>query len=946
MPKSIGVVFPWLDWDHFPSQVDAHVAQRVLSAWTAAWHPELLCQADALPTYLSPYQARESLDHRLLFIPDLPELADWLKPEPIEENFPSGGYHRVVVGDNRQDAAQQALRQLGQAATSDDCQARLSDMFMSLGYCYFQLQLLTRRMHGAMTLGESSLVPDALRAARGWQANDPTEMRAGLSGAFGVLANERCHFYPVDAYFLDVRFWHDLDVRDALVELQRNSVATNWSLPPSLLETWEKASDRETMENVRELVQQRLSAKTLGLLGAEDGIVEWTLMSTRSIVDSIQRARDTSRRVLGKRPSVFARAKFGATPRTPDVLKHFRYEGVVMSPLGLGRWPRSPQSRTQWVSVSQQSLDAVGTIPLDPGNPATMFHLAHTIAESMEKDYVATVLFASEDSTQTNQGKRLEWFGDLQAGMEFGGVLGKFSTVLDYLQKSSPMGQRCDLSFDAYVSPYLRADVRLALPTPVSKWRCHWEEHANSVARSTLDGILQSLDSGSAAIVPMAHGCSGAEALARTIPKKRDASHLAGGKTSPSIGTTGWMAINPFSANLRSVVGLPALSDAVMLPDAKLPAHIRAIRCVNSLEAVVDVPSFGFAWIPAAGHAPQKVGNRLPSMLNGLELRNEFLRARIDEQSGGLAALHDFQHRSNRASQRLVWVDDNLLADNGGISTLPAAAPAIRMIAEKITVVRDDDVAAAVVARGTLIGPDGGELAAFWQEFTLSRGSREMWIRIRLEPRRAIRGDPWRNYLGSRLAWRGESDRIQRWVQDTLVDSTAPRFESPLYSQMKMGDSVTTYFSLGLPFHARPEPFRLDTLLVVAGETAREFEVGLGVDSRAPWQAAMTKLSPPAIVASEEPVNQQGWFLQVDRRNVNASILEQSLNSPRFAGMRLQLMELEGVGCQVGLRAWRPIIRACKVDADGGEIASCEVLDGVAKVFMRPHEWTELELRW
>ena len=58
----------------------------------------------------------------------------------------------------------------------------------------------------------------------------------------------------------------------------------------------------------------------------------------------------------------------------------------------------------------------------------------------------------------------------------------------------------------------------------------------------------------------------------------------------------------------------------------------------------------------------------------------------------------------------------------------------------------------------------------------------------------------------------------------------------------------TTLLCGGLPYHRRLGDRKLDTLLVVRGETARSFRLGVGIDVPHPVAAAIEFLSPPFIV--------------------------------------------------------------------------------------------------
>src|SRR6185369_11444716 len=82
--------------------------------------------------------------------------------------------------------------------------ADLAADFLALGYCYLQIELLTRQMRYASNLDETYFKGTAVTAAVAAVEGNIELAREKLSACFNVLAEERDHYYPVDAFVLDL----------------------------------------------------------------------------------------------------------------------------------------------------------------------------------------------------------------------------------------------------------------------------------------------------------------------------------------------------------------------------------------------------------------------------------------------------------------------------------------------------------------------------------------------------------------------------------------------------------------------------------------------------------------------------------------------------------------------------------------------------------------------
>jgi alpha-mannosidase len=137
----------------------------------------------------------------------------------------------------------------------------------------------------------------------------------------------------------------------------------------------------------------------------------------------------------------------------------------------------------------------------------------------------------------------------------------------------------------------------------------------------------------------------------------------------------------------------------------------------------------------------------------------------------------------------------------------------------------------------------------------------------------------------------------------------------------------------------------LDSLLVVHGETARSFRMGLGVGLVHPVPAAL-EMCGPRIEWSEKaaaPMAPHGWLFHLDARNVMATYWSPLLLSGRVGGYRVRLMETEGRGTRVGIRSFQSIHAARKVDWASSQPAELETDGDKVTLDLRPYEWVQVE---
>ena len=126
------------------------------------------------------------------------------------------------------------------------------------------------------------------------------------------------------------------------------------------------------------------------------------------------------------------------------------------------------------------------------------------------------------------------------------------------------------------------------------------------------------------------------------------------------------------------------------------------------------------------------------------------------------------------------------------------------------------------------------------------------------------------------------------------------QLESPHFIDIRTAKTRTTLLVGGLPYHCRVGPRKLDSLLIVPGESCRRFRLGIGIDLPSPLAAAVEFMVPPTMLACSAPRSgNSGWLFHLDVRSVVATHWE-----PTAGGFRLRLLETDGRHVQLNLRAW------------------------------------------
>jgi hypothetical protein len=155
-------------------------------------------------------------------------------------------------------------------------------------------------------------------------------------------------------------------------------------------------------------------------------------------------------------------------------------------------------------------------------------------------------------------------------------------------------------------------------------------------------------------------------------------------------------------------------------------------------------------------------------------------------------------------------------------------------------------------------------------------------------------------------------------VNGTAYVTTHNRPESPDYLELRLGKQSTTIFPAGLPFHQRHGGRMADVILVPEGETARAFDLAIGLDREYPTQTALGLVTPvPLVPAAKGPphVGAAGWLFHLDMPNIALLGMRPAADGADAIVARLQ--EIGARGAHAEFRCARDPRRALVLNAAG-----------------------------
>jgi alpha-mannosidase len=812
-------------------------------------------------------------------------------------------------------------------------------------------------------LDESSLQTRTVDAAQAMLRGDLDTARQQLQSALDLLHEAREYFYPVEAHLLDLTIVPPTMIGAELrTELARRA-------PTNLLlsaETIQEIARREP-ETLAAIVQG-LDAKSVSLIGGEIHELPLPLLPPEAIARAIVRGRAAFAQCLGRELTLYGRRRFGLTPILPEILQRLRFAGGLHFTLDDGQFPTGNQSRIRWEAFDGSVLEALARVPIDASLPQTFLRLPEKLGEVLDLDHAGTLVFAHWPGCAS------PWYEAVERIAAYTPVFGTFATLADYFSATDLSGQVTRYEPDAYKSPYLRQAVSAGQVDPISRYvryysrwsvaeawqaifaldallsgrvaeaspaesiRSELEDSLEGPSDATLDARLRAgLDAAIAGLARLISGSRPAEPTGQLLINALDFSRRM---WTEEVGSR-----QPAAGSEESAVAADEHSperggeSKIQNPKSKIP-------CVGA-----EVPGMGFAWVaqgqtaPAAPSTASRGGwwgkrkradeppmaEQLAADAQGI-LRNDFFEVHISPTLGSVESVFVYGSRGNRMSQQVAF-------------RLPQAEAAYSiMAADEMRITAAGPMVGEIVCRGRLLDRQARRLAGFVQTTRVRRGSRILELEIELDPEQLPQGDPWQSYYAARFAWSDESAELYRSVNTIGRRTDAKYLEAPHFLDLRAAGARTVILPGGLPFHRRASLRMLDTLLVVPGESARKFRLGVGFDIAHPLAAALSFMAPQTVASGvAAPASPSGWLFHLDSRNVSATHWEPIVAAGQVEGFRVRLLETEGRGASVGLRSFRSLGAARRLDDPPVELP---VEGDRVKVEIRPYQWVEVECRW
>lgn len=933
-------------------------ADEILTAWCAGFHPSVLAEIKEKPKWEPAETPPANIDFRTLVL--LPNKSQPFLPDGWLEECSEKGAVVINCEGGMGRTVPAILEVLPPERKPETLAEEIVLDFFSVALCHFQVEMITRRMHYMSGLDDTRFQAEVVSAAEYALKGEIPTAREYLRSAFNMLRDARDYYHPTETRLLDITVVE----AGTLGERLRTSVAM--PVATHLLISGETVTGAaENAPALLEAIQGAISRdeRPLSILGGEYTQRAIPLLPPEAILAEFRRGLAAYKTHLGKRPTVFARRRFGLSPFLPQLLDKLGFRGAVHATLDDGRFPTGSQSKVEWQGFDGTSVHAVARIPLDAGDPATFLSLSESFGDVLDSSYSATVVFAhwpgSEDA----------WYGILRRANQYTSSLGEFRSIEKYFEDVAYSGHTCKHPADAYVSPYLRQAVAAKLKDPISRWARYYRLRTlldAVLAYDAMDGLIRSSAEG-----PDRAGLAArVEAVAEgNAPPVGEAELLdilaeAAGRTADALGgppgadtgsrDDGVLVVSPWSFNGTAQVDVSSLSKR---PDAE-----DAVRVVDQAEgrrsAVVDVPGMGFVWIGPGGS--EQPGKKRPSLFSWKKpqpkpriveenvLQNEYFQITIDPATGAIRSLGDFHTRGNRLAQQTALrlpASDPLCVDGD-----PESRYTI-MAADSLRITRNGPVTGEIVAKGRLVNRHAKRLAGFTQTVRVHRGCRVFEIELELDPDYAPIADPWESYYAFRFAWGDATMDVFRCVNGATVSTDATRIESPYFLDFRAEKTSTTLLAGGLPYHRKVGLRKVDSILAAAGETAKRFRMGVGIDIEDPLPATLEFLAPEARFSrpNPPPPASSGWLFHLDARNVVATAWEPlpSVEEPsRIDGVRVRLLETEGRECHLTLRAFRNVTSAAKTDYLDNRTETLSIRGDRVTVGMKKYEWAQVELRF
>lgn len=932
----------------------------LLNGYIALWHPAAAQGASAPPRIASPYDHEQPTAGHIYAVPESPPLIlpddwdqrvldagaiafrctpdrDWTinnlldalrraeeaqkpstpdageSPSPTErdassdrsgeeETAPEGNDSEDVRAAEGDSGEARALAPASLAGIESLPRDRIAPFF-GIGFGHLMVETLFEAMEHENLLASAELWQDVQQAIAALPDPDPGAFRRFLQSAADRLVAAREVLYPATIHILDLVVLAEDRLGEALPAVLEKGQPVAVLAAAALLEKL-----REAYPDQFTLLRERVQAEQAEVCGGPYLEREDAVLPVESQLWNLLHGQARYKELLGVEVQIFARKRFAAHPQLPMFLHHCGLHRAVLLAFDNSVLPTYRTPVTTWPSPDGKQVDAFTRTPHPADNPQTWFHLAHHLRQTIMQDHAATLALVHQ------RGPACPWYHDWLELQRFGPVLGQWTTLTRYFNEVMSGEYASASSADEFHSDYLEERTTAHVPNPVS-----W--FARQVrGRRRLDGVWT--------LLALHRGLTGAAEASQAAAREQLEQGLAdiemrierGEEPGPELAEAekqaaealatrlqaraptdrpGFLLLNPCGFARRVALELDGFEG---VPPVEGP--LKAVQLDGTAaKLVVEVPAFGFAWIPRGGPPASAPPTSRMKLADSHGVRNEFFEADVDPVTGGLRAIRDHRTRINRMGQQLVF------------------RPGSVMRLKEARVTSTGPALGEIVTEGALLDEQEQVIATYRQRFRAWAGRPLLELRVELYPNNPPSGYPWHNYYAARFAWRDERAVLLRGVNGTSAITSHTRPESPDFLELRLGRQATTLFPGGLPFHQREGGRMLEVILVPEGEGAHVFDLALGLDREHPMQTALGLVSPVTVVpTSKGPphVGTAGWLFHLDAPNLAVTSLRPAPDGADAVVARL--LECSGHSGPAEFRFVRDPKRAVIQDVRGTEL--------------------------
>lgn len=883
---------------------------ELVAGYVALWHPMLLHEAEELPRLWDVNDLPPGSDYVLAIPRSVFESLSTLLRNDLAERRPL-----LIIEPQQTSNADLAeiLRPLALAAGDPE---RLLD-FHALGFAVLGLRVLYQRMGQTDPVDAATFTETVRQAAAAYAAGDSEGVYQALQAAFDLLYNARQVVYPATINWVDLCLYPPGATLD---ELERR---TNWLAPWNLILTGREVAEMaERTPAMLERLREEFSNNRMEILGGMEQPGALTLLPHESRLWHLARAAATYKNHFWRDVDSFGARTFSLAGDLPRLLMKFSYRYALHAAFDASRIPHFREPKIQWTGADGSVIEALARTALDATSDRAGLAVFTALAQTVMQDRSAVVVLAHWLSAGA------AWYQWLLRLNQFAAVFGKFESLSEYFLNSSITEGPTQTRIDEYRSNAVAAVVARGEANPISRFQDHYRRRGQFDAVRSLAALEQLLrPEPVASLTELEDAVEAGSASAEAEIDRRRAQaleHLVGTTLQGAPAAPGYLLFNPSSFARRACVALNGLQDSIPI-DA--PIRAQQLTPAGSL-VVVDVPAWGYAWVPGQTSASRAAPAKTAPLASGRQLRNDYLCTEIDAKSGGIRGVWEIRSGYSRLGQQLVY--------SGGS----------KMVSKRLDIVAKGPACGEIVTAGELVADTGRKtLARFEQRVRLWLGRPQVELTVTLEPLITLAGPSADEYFGCRWAWPDEKSAVRAGSAYFIGPTRAADLEAPELLEFRERHLITDVLPHGLPQHKRIGYRMADTLLLAAGESRRTFHFSIALDLANPWSAVQEELWPLGIerVAHGPPApGRTGWLIRLSEGNIIASHLA-PLGGEQV-GLRLGLVETAGQSTHATLRFCKNPTAARLVNGRGELLFDLHVDEDRLAVDFSPHEFLLVEV--